>query len=412
MIVHAFPAPVRAKFLTPGVKLLIGLVAIGAATALYRFAFGLRAATNLNDQYPWGIWIAIDVATGVALAAGGFTTATVGHIFHRHRYEPLVRPALLTAMLGYTFVVLGLLADLGRYYNLWHPVWPTMWQGNSVLFEVGICVTIYLHVLYFEFMPVVCERFVGRVHLPGDFARLNEYVDSVLRLLQKSLGKFMSVFIIAGVVLSCMHQSSLGALMLVAPSKVHPLWYTPVLPLLFLLSALAVGLPMVVFESLAAAWTFKQKPEMNILTPLSRLMGLFLMLYFCAKVSDLVIRGAYTHLAEGSTASLMFLIELGFGVILPLVMLMTHRVRHSAPLLFLASALVVAGVALNRINVFLVAYTPPYATAPYFPSLGEILITVGAISGLILAYRVLVTILPVLPYAQESPATVKEVRAA
>ncbi len=397
MTTHAQPAPVGVRFFTPGVMALIGLVGMGLAAAAYRFIFGLQAATNLTDQYPWGIWIAIDVATGVALAAGGFTTAALAHIFQRHRYEAVVRPALLTAMLGYTFVSIGLLADLGRYYNIWHPMVPTMWQGNSVLFEVGMCVTIYLHVLYIEFMPLVCERFIGRVNLPGPLAAFNGKVDALLRFAQSILGKVMFLFVIAGVVLSCMHQSSLGALLLIAPYKMHPLWYTPVLPMLFLMSAIAVGFPMVVFESMFAGWAFKRKPEMHILTPLSRFMVLFLGIYTSAKIIDLMLREAYVHLADGTVASTMYIIEILFGLLLPLAMLMSNRVRRNPALLFLASTLVVLGVALNRINVFLVAYTPPFATAPYFPSLVEIMITVGAISGLILAYRVCVTIFPVLP---------------
>lgn len=403
MSTHAQPAPVGVKLLTPGVWLLLGFVAMGAVTAAYRFLFGLHAATHLNDQYPWGIWIAIDVATGVALAAGGFTTATLAHIFNRHKYEAVVRPALLTALLGYTFVVLGLFADLGRYYNLWHPMWPTMWQGNSVLFEVGMCVTIYLNVLYIEFVPVVCERFVGRVKMPGWLAQFNAPVDALLRFSQRLLDKVLSVFIIAGVVLSCMHQSSLGALMLIAPYKMNPLWYTPVLPMLFLLSAVAVGFPMVVFESIAADWAFKRKPNMSILTPLSRFMAFLLALYMSAKVVDLVIREAYVHLFDGSAASCMFLIELLLGVAAPLAMLISHRVRQSPALLFVASTLIVLGVAINRINVFLVAYTPPYAVAAYLPSVGEILVTIGAIAGLVLVYRIAVIVFPVLP-GEEQPA--------
>ena len=161
---HGAPRPVGVKFFTPGTKLLLGLALAGLAAYAYRLLAGIGAATNLDNQYPWGIWIAIDVASGVALAAGGFTTAALADIFHKEKYHVIVRPALLTAMLGYTFVVIGLLADLGRYYNVWHPMLPSMWQGNSVLFEVGMCVMIYLTVLYIEFLPVVVERFRGRVN--------------------------------------------------------------------------------------------------------------------------------------------------------------------------------------------------------------------------------------------------------
>jgi len=395
---HPPAAPVQKKLLTPGVFILLGLMAIGAGVVVYRFIFGLAAVTNLDDQYPWGIWVAIDVATGVAMAAGGFTTAaTLAHIFNRKHYRVLVRPALLTAMLGYTFVALGLAVDLGRPYNIWHPLLPTMWQGNSVLFEVGMCVTVYLNVLYLEFTPIVCERFIGRVNLPGALRALNKPVDLCLRTADRLLGKVMFVFIIAGVVLSCMHQSSLGALLLIAPYKMHPLWYTPILPMLFLMSAVTVGFPMVVFESILAARTFGKRVEMEVLSELSKLILFFLGLYLATKVCDLLVRDAFPYLLDGSVESRLFAVEFLFGVVAPFVMLLSIRVRRSPGLLFTACGLIVLGVALNRINVFLVAYHPPYASAHYFPSVGEILVTVGLIASLVFVYRVMVTIFPVLP---------------
>lgn len=401
MSANVLAAPVGKRFVTPGVLILFGFVAVGFAVAVYRFLFGLEAVTNLNDQYPWGIWIAIDVATGVALAAGGFTTAALTHIFHRHRYEAVMRPALLTAMLGYTFVALGLMVDLGRYYNIWHPMLPSMWQGNSVLFEVAMCVMAYITVLYIEFMPVVCERFIGRVHLPGRFASYNGRVDALLRFLRGTLSRVMFAFIIAGVVLSCMHQSSLGALMLIAPYKTHALWYTPILPLLFLLSAIAVGYPMVVFESMVSSWAFGRKPEMDILTPLSKIIPILLGIYAATKIGDLIMRDALPLAFEGTFESKMFLAEVGLGVILPLVMLLFPFVRRSPGLLFVAASLIVFGVAFNRINLYLVAYRPPYAEHLYVPTIAEVLITAGLISTLILVYRALVMIFPVLPKEHE-----------
>ncbi len=401
---HEHAAPVDRPFFTRGVLALLVLVAIAAAIALWRFIFGLSSVTNLDKSFPWGIWIAIDVATGVALAAGGFTTAALAHIFHRHEYEAVVRPALLTAMLGYTFVGLALMVDLGRYYNIWHPAWPTMWQGNSVLFEVGMCVMAYLTVLYLEFMPIVCERFKGRVNLWGPLAVLNKPVDALLHLADRALSRIMFLLIIAGVVLSCMHQSSLGALMLIAPYKVHPLWFTPILPLLFLMSAVAVGYPMVVVESMWAARSFGRKPEMHVLTPLSRFMVLFLGLYGAAKITDILVRDAYLYLFEGSVASLMWTVEMLVGVLVPFAMLLSARVRRSPALLFTASLLVVLGVAVNRMNVFLVAYSPPFAATQYFPSWQEIVVTLGMVAALALVYRAVVTILPVLP-ATPAPAS-------
>jgi Ni/Fe-hydrogenase subunit HybB-like protein len=392
---HPKSEPVSSvKFFTPGVLAMVGLIAVGFGFALYRFIFGIGSITNLNDQFPWGIWIGIDVSTGVALAAGGFTTSALVYIFHRERYHGLVRAALLTAMLGYTFVGIGLCADLGRYYNVWHPI--IMWQGDSVLFEVGICVVCYLTVLYLEFLPIVAERFKDGVRFPGPLKAFNKPVELLLGISDKVLEKFMFILIILGVVLSCMHQSSLGALMLIAPSKMHPLWLTPISPLLFLSSAIAVGFPMVVFESMLASRSFKRPFEMDVLTPLSRMIPITLGIYLAMKIGDLAIREAFGHLFEGSVASNLFLVEMGLGVVLPFVMLLSDRVARSPKLLFLAALLVVLGVALNRINVFIVAYTPPYAEGSYFPSIGEILVTAALISLLMLVYRFVVLNFPVL----------------
>jgi len=304
---------------------------------------------------------------------------------------------LLTAMLGYTFVALSLLVDLGRYYNIWHPMLPSMWQGNSVLFEVAMCVMCYLTVLYIEFIPIAAERFSGRVNMPGVLSILNRPVDWLLTGANKVLAKVMIVFIIAGVVLSFMHQSSLGSLMLIAPAKMHELWYTPILPLLFLLSAIMVGYPMVVVESIASARSFGRKPEMDVVGPLSRIMAVIVGIYAIARIGDVVVRQAWPQVFAGTLESWMFLAEVLLGVLLPLALLTTQKVRTSAPLLFTSGLLVVLGVALNRINVFLVAYKPAGADSRYVPSIVEVLVTVGLIATLILVYRLAVLIFPVLP---------------
>ena len=391
---HEAAAPVQEKFLTPGVMVMLGLMVIGGIFVATRFIFGIGAVSNLNNQYPWGIWIGIDVATGVALAAGGFTTGAIAYVFNRDQYHAVIRPALLTAMLGYTFVVLGLLVDIGRYWNITSPIFNH--NGNSVLFEVAICVMIYLHVLYFEFIPIVTERFMGKVNLPGFLSGMNKIVETILAVADKVAAKVMFLFIIAGIVLSCLHQSSLGSLMLIAPSKVHPLWYTPILPLLFLLSAFAAGYPMVVFESILVSTSFGRKPEMHVLTPLAKYMPVLMGLYMSVKVGDMIVRGSYVYLLDGTYQSNSFLVEMIVCVFMPFVLLMFRRVRRSPGLLFFASTIFVLGIVLNRINVFVVAYTPPYKLTSYFPSVGEMFITAGLVATLMFTYRVFVFIFPVL----------------
>ncbi|MGD9488456.1 MAG: NrfD/PsrC family molybdoenzyme membrane anchor subunit [Calditrichaceae bacterium] len=388
------PARIEKKFFTPGVIFLTILAVNGLIFALMRFVFGLGAVTNLDNQHPWGIWIGIDVAAGVALAAGGFTTAALGHVFHRGDYHVIVRPALLTAMLGYTFVALGVFIDLGRYYSIYHVMY--MWNGNSALFEVGICVMTYLTVLYIEFIPVVIERFKGQVHLNGFLAGLVKPLESLLKFLDKILNPFMFIFLIAGVVLSCLHQSSLGTLMILAGSKIHPLWQTPIAPLLFLLSAISVGFPMVVLESMIASKSFGLKREMHVLSNLGRIIGPLLGIYLAFKIGDMVIRETYVYLLDFNLESIMFIIEMLFGVIIPLRIFLSNKALKSPNWLFTASLLVIFGVLLNRINTFLIAYTPPYAMNSYFPSIGEISVTVGFIALEVLLYRALVLIFPVI----------------
>lgn len=394
MSAHSKHTPVEARFWTPGVMVLVAFMLTGFPFVIARYLGGLAAVTNLDEAHPWGIWIGIDVATGVALAAGGFTTAALAHIFGRHQYEAVTRPALLTAMLGYTVVALGLAVDVGRTWAMWYPI--IYWQPNSVLFEVAMCVVIYLIVLYVEFIPIVVERFKGNLSLPGALGSLNNIIDALLRIADRKLGKVMWIFIIAGVVLSCMHQSGLGSLMLIAPTKLHPLWYTPLLPLLFLISALAVGYPMVVFETSIATGSLKLEDEMAVLTPLTRFTIFLLGAYLALKLFDMESRKTYVYLLDGTVQSKAFIVEMLVGVIIPWLMLLNPLVRRSRRALFIACTLIVCGVAVNRVNVFLVGFQPPFAEKAYFPAVGELAVTAALISGLIFFYRVGVTYLPVI----------------
>ncbi len=392
---HLVAQPLKSvKFFTPGVIILIIIALNGIVFIAARFIFGLGQVTNLDNQYPWGLWIGVDVAAGVALAAGGFISAAIGHILHREHYHVIVRPALLTAMLGYTFVAFGVFIDIGRWYFIWHPL--VMWNPNSALFEVGICVMIYLTVLYIEFLPIVTERFMNKVNLPGILRIFNNIINKILIALDSGLSKTMFVFIIAGVVLSSLHQSSLGTLMVIAGVKMHPLWQTPILPLLFLISAVGVGVPMIIFESLIASRSFKLEPEMPVLTRLASYVAPILGVYLSFKIGDMVIRKSFVYLAEFNTQSVMFLIEMIIGVVLPLILFLNKKVLRSPLMLFIASSLVVFGVLLNRINNFVVAYHPPYATHPYFPSFGELSVTLGCAALLILLYRMAVMIFPII----------------
>ncbi|NCD26595.1 MAG: Ni/Fe-hydrogenase cytochrome b subunit [Deltaproteobacteria bacterium] len=374
------PRPIDRPFWSAGTLVLLVFMIAGGVALAVRFLFGLGAATNLSNTTPWGLWIGVDVASGVALAAGGFTTAALAHIFGRHAYEAVTRPALLTAALGYTFVALAVCIDIGRSWAIWKPIF--FHNYNSALFEVAMCVMIYLSVLWIEMVPILAEKWGNTIPLLGWFNR--------------KLAAFMWIFIVLGVVLSCMHQSSLGTLMVIAPTKVHPLWYTPFLPLLFLLSAFAVGYPMTIVETNLATTSLGLDSEMNVLAPLSRFTILTLGLYMSLKLWDLIHRDVLYLAFDGSPKANSFLVELGLGVITPWILLLFPAVRRSRRGLFTVGLLVVGGVLLNRFNVFIVSYSPQTQTIPYFPSIGEILVTAGAVATIMFLYRVLATKTPVL----------------
>ena len=387
-------SPLNKPFWTPGVLVMLVFMIAGAFAVIARFTNGIGYVTNLTNARPWGLWVGVDVATGVALAAGGFTTAFLAHVLGKHNYEPVTRPALLTAALGYTFVVLGLLVDIGRSWAIWKPLFN--WNTNSALFEVAMCVMVYLHVLYIEFLPIVAQQFKGRVNFPGILSLFNGLAELILKVGDLILDKIMWVFIILGIVLSCMHQSSLGTLMLIAPTKLHPLWYTPILPLLFLTSAFAVGYPMVVFETTLASSSFKTDSEITILSPLTRITVFLLGFYMVLKMGDMLARGTYVYLLDGTCQSNSFIVEMIIGVIIPWAMLLFKKVRDSRRAVFTAASMIVGGVVLNRINVFIAGYKRPSSNDSYFPAMGEILVTLGLIAALMFVYRFVVTYLPVM----------------
>jgi len=388
------PAPAQGRFFSPGTYFLLGGMVVGYAYGLARFLAGLSTVTNLTDAYPWGLWVAIDVACGVALAAGGFTTAALIEVVGRRKFHALLRPAILTAWLGYIMVGAGLLFDLGRYWNAWRPVFN--WQGNSVLFEVGMCVMAYLVVLTVEMSPAFLDALGRRFSAGERFAAPLRWLRRSLYYARRIVLTVMPFFVLAGVVLSCMHQSSLGALMLIAPTKMSPLWYTPILPLLFLLSAIMVGFPMVIVESILISRSLHREIEMDVLAPLARLIPWTLAIYGVVRLTDVYLRRGTIALFEAPGHMIAFLAEMLICLVLPFVLFLLRAVRRSPGWLFFASLLVVAGVVINRINVFLVAYEPPFPGRGYFPAVGEIALTLGLVCTIMFLYRVFVFVFPIL----------------
>jgi Ni/Fe-hydrogenase subunit HybB-like protein len=351
------------------------LVTAGAISTIYRFTRGLGAATNLHDLFPWGLWIGFDVLCGVALAAGGFVVAAAVYIFNLEQYKPILRPAILTAFLGYLLVIVALLFDLGRPLNIWYPL--VMWNPRSVMFEVGWCVMLYTTVLALEFSPMVVER-------------LN------LQRPKRILHAMTIPLVIAGVILSSLHQSSLGSLYLIVPSKLHPLWYSPTLPYLFFLSAIAVGPAMVTIESYYSSRAFRREIELPILSRLGKVSAAALAVYFVLKVEDIINLKLSPYLFAWSFETTMFWTEIIVGVIVPIVLLTNQNIRSQKTGLFISSLFVVAGVLLNRLNISITAIEQ-YATVRYFPSWMEISVTLMIVASGFAAFRYTAKHLPVFP---------------
>jgi Ni/Fe-hydrogenase subunit HybB-like protein len=367
--------------------LLVVILATGFYSTLLRFAKGLGAATALSDKFPWGLWIGFDVLCGVGLAAGGFTLAAVVYIFHLKRFHPIVRPAILTAFLGYAMVAVALLFDLGRPYRIWHPL--VMWNPRSVMFEVAWCVMLYLTVLALEFSPIVFERF--RLEKP-------------LRII-----KAITIpLVIAGVLLSTLHQSSLGSLYLIVPSKLHPLWYSPWLPVFFYVSAIGVGLAMVIFESNLSARAFGREIELPLLAQLAKAMVVVLAFYGVIRLQDLAGRGALHYLREPSTESVLFGLEVFLGIFLPVAMLVWRRVRESREGLFAAAVLVIAGFLLNRLNVSITGMEASSGTH-YFPRWTEVSVTLSLVGAGFLVFALAVRYLGVFEPHVHTKTTEKAV---
>jgi len=361
------------SFESKGMRLLLLLVGLGIVATIYRFAVGLGASTHLTDDLPWGLWVAVDVLSGVALAAGGFAITAAVYIFNMKKYKSIARPAILTAFVGYAIVLVGLAIDVGKPISAWRPL--IFWQPHSVMFEVFWCITIYTTVLAFEFAPAFLERVKWETPL------------KIIHVLHYPL-------VIAGIVLSFLHQSSLGGFFLIMPSKLSHLWYTPNLPYLFYLSAIAAGLAMVSVEGIISTRALKRNvDEMPILQGLGRGARITLIIYLVAKIADMTYQGNWPLLFAGTKASLFWSVELIVGVIVPIVLYSMKSVRESENGLLVTSGLVLFGVVLNRfdVNFFAQAGTDTL----YFPSIWEFLVTFGLISAIILAYRLAVMHLPV-----------------
>ena len=358
-------------------KILTVFAVIAIVLIFKRYLFGLASVTNLNDGYPWGLWITYDVVTGTAIACGGYAMALLVYIFNRGQYHPLVRSALLASMFGYTLAGVSIYIDVGRWWQLHNIFLPAYANINSIMFEVAFCVATYVMVMWIEFSPAFLE---GR---PGQEKKL------------KFVNRFMIIFIALGVLLPTMHQSSLGSMMIIGGDKLSALWQTMFLPMLFLITAVAMGYGMVVFESMFSSMGFKRPLETSLLSKISVLVPRLLLAFFIIRYADLIWRGAIGEIVAFDLNSIMFIIE-NLIYLYALVILWSEKNRRIPYKLFSgAVAMVIAG-ALYRFNTYMIGYNPGNGYS-YFPSFQEIMITVGIIAIEIMAYLIIVKKFPVLP---------------
>ena len=373
--------PVRNDRYRPGFwTYLFGVIlAASAVVTVLRYWKGLGYVTNLSDKFPWGLWIGFDVLCVVALAAGGFTITAAVYVFNLKRFKPIVRPAVLTAFLGYFLVAVGLMYDLGKPWNIWHPI--VMWNPRSPMFEVGWCVMLYLTVLALEVAGPVLEKLGWKKAVAVQHAAVVPLV-------------------IAGVIISTLHQSSLGTFYLIVPQKLHPLWYTPLLSWMFYFSAIAGGLAMIIVESRLTSRAFGKGIEMPLLQKIAKALVFALAFYATARLADMARLGAIDDIFTGSREARFFQLEMLIGVVIPFVLLLLPAVRRNSERLFRASALVVAGVVVNRLNVSLTGLEGAMG-GHYVPTIAEGIITLMLVGFGVAAFTLAVRYLPIMEEVEE-----------
>jgi Ni/Fe-hydrogenase subunit HybB-like protein len=379
------PQPLGGTIFTRPVLALAVFAGMAGLLIVWRFIVGLGASTALNDGYPWGLWIAFDVVTGTALSCGGYSVALLVYILNRGKYHPLMRPALVTSAFGYTIAGLSVVIDVGRPWIAYKLPFFWHWNTNSVLLEVALCIMTYTIVLWLELSPAFLEW--ARTSTWSVFRRIGNIG---LPVAEKSLLWLAAL----GMLLPTMHQSSLGSLMLLSGPRLHPLWNTSLLPLLFLLSCIAMGFGAVVMESALSAKFLGRKSETDMLAGLGFAMLPLLALYLGIRLIDLGVRGQFGALFAFDLYSVMSLIELALFAAAG-VMLLTDRQRRDAGNLFRAAMLLVLAGALYRFDVFLVAFQPG-PNWSYFPSVTEILVTSGLVAGEIAGFIVLIKLFPIM----------------
>lgn len=388
VLVHS---PVGGKLMTAPFKALLAVAGIGAIVALYRFFLGIGSVSALNDGYPWGIWIAFDVVVGTAIGCGGYAVAILVYILNQGKYHPLVRPAVLTSLLGYGLAVLAVTIDLGRFWGLWKvPIFFWRWSHSPQL-EVALCVAAYNLVLLVELSPALFEKWRA-----SPSTTLRAWAERGLRFLDRGFVWILPL----GILLPTMHQSSLGTMMLLPGQRMHPLWFTPWLPFLFLVNCIVIGYAVVVLESSFSTAVFGRSRETRMLASLSRVAAWVALFWVAFRLVEVAVAGKLPLVA--SATGIAFLGEILILVAGAWILLSEERRAQSVWQVRAAILLFVAG-ALFRINTYIVAFNPgPHWS--YLPTLPELLITFGIVAFEIVLYIAAVKTFPILSGAAPGAA--------
>lgn len=369
--------------------ILLILAGFAFVIAMLRFAFGIGLISNLSNAYPWGFWVSFDLFTGIAISSGAFILASIVYIFELEEFRPLLRPTLLTGLLGYIMEVIALMVDLGHPERIWH--YFVYQNYTSFLLFIGFYVMIYSVVMAVEFAPPVLEKFKWYK------------TASIIK-------RWMKPIVIVGAVLSTLHQAALGSLLLIQPAKLHPLWWTPWIPPLFFVSAIAIGLAMTIFESSLSSHYFKRGLETHLLEKLAIAIPYVLGLYAFIKFAQLALAGNLPLLLTSGWMSILFWAEMLFSVAIPMILFSLKRIRQSANGLLVSAIILLLGMILNRFDVswFAVKHADPITYIPtfmnkvhYFPSLPEVAISIGIFSAGILAFGLAAKYLPVFEDEEE-----------
>jgi Ni/Fe-hydrogenase subunit HybB-like protein len=372
---HIKPRPLGGRILTVPVAILTVLTLVGFYYIARRYYYGIGAIANVNPGYPWGIWVAFDVIVGPAIGCGGFAMALLTYVLNKGKYHPIMRPALLGGLFGYTLAGVAVLIDLGRYFNSLNLLLPWHLNTNSIMLETALCVMAYVSVLWIEFSPAFLERFgLGRARM--------------------FLERYMFVIIALGVLLPTMHQSALGTILAVNESKLSPLWWTQLLPLLFLLSSIAMGYCVVAFEATLVSRGFRLQSELPLLSSISRVTFWLIAAFLALRIGAIVVNGNLGLAFQATREAALFWVEtVLFGA--ALVLLSRDRWRRTERYIFLSACAILLGGTVYRLSAYLFAYKGTVGWR-YFPSVPELMVTIGLVSLHVLLFILFCKLLPVL----------------